>query len=59
MKQLKLLLEFCLLKLSDDERYTVLNKVSLTKNSLQAPLVARKKLELFFTCRYNWRCYQR
>ena len=59
MKQLKLPLEFCLLKLSDDERYTVLNKVSLTKNSLQAPLVARKKLERFFTCGYNWRCYQR
>ena len=47
------------MKLSDDKRYTVLNKVPLTKNSLQAPLVARKELELFFTYGYNWRCYQR
>ena len=47
MKQLQLPLEFCLLKLSDDKRYTVLNEVSLTKNSLRAPLVARKELELF------------
>ena len=51
MKQLKLPLEFRLLKLSDDKRYTVLNKVPLTKNSLRAPLVARKELELFF---YLW-----
>ena len=35
------------MKLSNDKRYTVLNKVPLTKNSLQAPLVARKEIALF------------
>ena len=43
MKELKLPLQLT----------AVLNKVPLTKNSLRAPLVARKELELFFNFGYN------